>query len=331
MSTPFTLIQGGLTQGALTQGAPAAGAVSLRAELRHPASLREPEVEAWRSLMARALDPSVYADPDFALTMAQHLANGQTLAVLLVWQDGLRTPILRGVLPLRLPAHQAMAGRARLWRLPLAGSAEAAIDAGYASAVLRAALDHLRGSPLHLVDLLWPDLRPDSALAVALGEAAGGTGRRLTLAEQAAPRAAVPAPLTLPAGRTSLERVRDPARLRDAVEHFLVLDARRGADSLLADPATATAFRVVTRRFAHRRQACVDLVRRDGEVVAAAIHLATGRHDTIWRQAGLCLAQAPVSAAAPARIEAVVTVERAGTVRAPRQRTDLRRLLRLRA
>ncbi|WP_279356361.1 GNAT family N-acetyltransferase [Methylobacterium indicum] len=326
MSTPFTLIQGGLTQ-----GAPAADAVSLRAELRHPASLREPEVEAWRSLMARALDPSVYADPDFALTMAQHLADGQTLAVLLVWQDGARAPILRGALPLRLPAHQAMAGRARLWRLPLAGSAEAAINAGYASAVLRAALDHLRGSPLHLVDLLWPDLRPDSALAVALGEAAGGTGRRLTLAEQAAPRAAVPAPLTLPAGRTSLERVRDPARLRDAVEHFLVLDARRGADSLLADPATATAFRVVTRRFAHRRQACVDLVRRDGEVVAAAIHLATGRHDTIWRQAGLCLAQAPVSAAAPARIEAVVTVERAGTVRAPRQRTDLRRLLRLRA
>lgn len=320
MNTSFTLIQGGLT-----------GAVPLRAELRHPASLREPEVEAWRSLMARALEPSVYADPDFALTMAQHLADGETLAVLLVWQDGARAPILRGALPLRLPARQALAGRARLWRLPLAGTAEAAIDADHASAVLRTALDHLRGSPLRLVDLLWPDLRPDSALAVALGAAAGGTGRHLALAEQAAAPEVAPAPLTLPAGRTSLERVRDTARLRDAVEHFLVLDARRGADSLLADPATATAFRVVTRRFAHRGQACVDLVRRDGEVVAAAIHLATGRHDTIWRQAGLCLAQVPSQAPAPARVEAVVTVERAGAVRAPRERTDLRRLLRLRA
>ncbi|PIK70985.1 hypothetical protein CS379_21750, partial [Methylobacterium frigidaeris] len=134
----------------------------------------------------------------------------------------------------------------------------------------------------------------------------------------------------LPAGRTSLERVRDPVRLRDAVEHFLVLDARRGPDSLLADPATATAFRVVTRRFARRRQAWVDLVRRDGEVVAAAVHLATGRHDTIWRQAGLCLAQGPAPAPAP-RIEAVVTVEAAGAAHPKPERTGLRRLMRLRA
>ncbi|TNC15116.1 hypothetical protein FF100_06010 [Methylobacterium terricola] len=320
MSTPFTLIEGGLT-----------GAVTLRAELRHPASLREPEVEAWRSLMGRALEPSVYADPDFTLTMAQHLAEGQTLALLMVWQEGFRAPILRGVLPLRLPARQGLAGRAQLWRLPLAGTAEAAVDADHAAAVLRAALDHLRHSPLRLVDLLWPDLRPDSGLAVALGEAAGSSGRRLAVADQAPAPAPAPAPLTLPAGRTSLERVRDPVRLRGAVEHFLVLDARRGGQSLLADPAAATAFRVVTRRFAHRRQAWVDLVRRDGEVVAAAIHLATGRHDTIWRQAGLFLAEPSVHAPEPARVEAVVTVAGEGRVQPPRPRTALRRLLRLRA
>ncbi|KMO21865.1 hypothetical protein [Methylobacterium platani] len=317
MSTPFTLIEGGKP-----------GAVRLRAELRHPSSLRETEVEAWRSLMGRALEPSVYADPDFTLTMAQHLADGQTLALLLVWQDGLRTPILRGLLPLRLPARQGLAGRAQLWRLPLAGTAEAAIDADQAGAVLRAALDHLRQSSLRLVDLHWPDLRPDSGLAVALGEAAGSTGRRLAVTEQAALPASAPAPLTLPSGRTSLERVREPARLRDAVEHFLVLDARRGPGSLLADPAAATAFRVVTRRFAHRRQACVDLVRRDGEVVAAAVHLATGRHDTIWRQAGLGLAQAPAVAPEPARVEALVTVGPAGAARPARERTVLQRLWR---
>ncbi|AWN55310.1 GNAT family N-acetyltransferase [Methylobacterium sp. 17Sr1-1] len=318
MGTSLTLIEGGLT-----------GAVGLRAELRHPASLREPEVEAWRSLMARSLEPSVYADPDFTLTMAQHLADGQTLVLLMVWQDGLRAPTLRGVLPLRLPARQGLAGSARLWRLPLAGTAEAAVDAGHAAAVLRAALDHLRGSRLRLVDLHWPDLRPVSGLAVALGEAAGATGRRLAITDQAEAPAPEPVPLTLPAGRTSLERVRDPARLRDAVEHFLVLDARRGTGSLLAEPAAATAFRVVTRRFAHRRQACVDLVRRDGEVVAAAVHLATGRHDTIWRQAGLCLAQGPVPMKAPARVEAVVTVEALAAVR-PKP-TGLHRLMRLRA
>lgn len=319
-STPLTLIEGGLTD-----------AVTLRAELRHPSSLREPEVEAWRSLMGRAIEPSVYADPDFTLTMAQHLADGQTLALLMVWQDGFLAPILRGVLPLRLPARQGLAGRAHLWRLPLAGTAEAAVDADHAGAVLRAALDHLRQSSLRLVDLHWPDLRPDSGLALALGEAAGSTGRRLTVTKQAAAPATAPAPMSLPAGRTSVERVRDPARLRDAVEHFLVLDAHRGARSLLADPATATAFRVVTRRFAHRRQACVDLVRQDGEVVAAAIHLATGQNDTIWRQAGLFLAETPADAPAPARVEALVTVEAAGRARPLRERTSLRHLLRLRA
>lgn len=318
MGTSLTLIEGGLT-----------GAASLRAELRHPSSLREPEIEAWRSLMARALEPSVYADPDFTLTMAQHLADGETLALLMVWQEGLRAPVLRGVLPLRLPARQGLAGSARLWRLPLAGTAEAAVDAGHAAAVLRAALDHLRGSRLRLANLHWPDLRPDSGLAVALGEAAGATGRRLAITDQAEALMPEPAPLTLPAGRTSLERVRDPTRLRDAVEHFLVLDARRSAGSLLAEPAAATAFRVATRRFAHRRQACVDLVRRDGEVVAAAVHLATGRHDTIWRQAGLCLAQGPAPSPAPARVEAVVTVE--ALAAAQPTPTGLRRLMRLRA
>lgn len=320
MSTPFTLIEGGL-----------AGTVSLRAELRHPSSLREPEVEAWRSLMGRVLEPSVYADPDFALTMAQHLADGQTLALLLVWQDGLRTPTLRGVLPLRLPARQGLAGRAQLWRLPLAGTAEAAVDADHAPAVLRAALDHLRQSSLRLVDLHWPDLRPDSGIAVALGAVAGSTGRRLTVTDQTPPPAPVSVPVTSASGRTSLERVRDPVRLRDAVEHFLVLDARRGPGSLLGDPAAATAFRVVTRRFAHRRHAYVDLVRQDGEVVAAAIHLATGRHDTIWRQAGLRLTEAPAVAPEPARVEAVVTVEAQARAGAARERTGLSRLLRLRA
>ncbi|TGD96963.1 hypothetical protein [Methylobacterium nonmethylotrophicum] len=320
MSTPFTLIQGGL-----------AAAMSLRAELRHPSSLREPEVEAWRSLMARAVEPSVYADPDFTLTMAQHLADGQTLALLLVWQDGLRAPTLRGVLPLRLPARQGLAGQAQVWRLPLAGTAEAAVDAGHAVAVLRTALDHLRQSRLRLVDLHWPDLRPDAPLAVALGEVAGSTGRRLAIGAQGPAGPPAPVPPPLPAGRTSLERVRDPVRLRDAVEHFLILDARRGPGSLLGDPAAATAFRVVTRRFAHRRQACVDLVRRDGEVVAAAIHLATGRHDTIWRQAGLRLAGEPAAPTSAGRVEAVVTVEAEAVTRTPRAPTRLRRLLRLRA
>ncbi|GJD48127.1 hypothetical protein OPKNFCMD_0843 [Methylobacterium crusticola] len=297
MTKPFSVIQGGLG---------AAGPGAWRAELRHPLSLSDAETAAWRGLMGRTLEPSVYAEPDFVLTMAQHLADGRTLALLLVWQG---EATLRGVLPLRLPSGLGLPGQACLWRLPLSGRAEAVIDRDHAPAVLRAALEHLAGSRLRVTDLRLPDLRPDGPLAIALGAVAGATGRRLTVAAQPAPRPDARPPLARAEGRTSLERVREPRQVRDAIEQFLVLDARQGRDSLIADPARATAFRVAVRRFARRRQACVDLVRRDGTVVAAAIHLASGPCDAVWRQAGLCLSETGAPPHEAGRVEAIVAVE----------------------
>ncbi|ACA14802.1 hypothetical protein M446_0230 [Methylobacterium sp. 4-46] len=280
-TTPFSVIQGGIRE----EG-------RWSAELRHPASLREAEIAAWRALLPRALSPGFAGDPDFVLTLAQHLAEGRRLALLLVWQHGDGMPVLRGVLPLQLPAGLRPGRTAQLWVLPLAEGAAPVVDARETAAILRAALDHLAGAGSRVGTLRLPGLLPAGRLIAALREVAAASGRPLTVASRPAPGpAAEPLP-TLPRGRTSLERVRAPRQLRDAVEHFLVLEGARPGPNLLHDADAATALRVVTRRFAQRRACGVDLVRRDGAVVAAAIRLGPAGQDRIWREAGCALAPA---------------------------------------
>ncbi|WP_298951773.1 hypothetical protein [uncultured Methylobacterium sp.] len=297
MTKTFSVIQG---------GADTAAREGWRAELRRPRDLDDATVAAWSGLVPRSIEPSVFAEPDFVLTMAQHLGDGAEIAMLLVWRAGRDGPVLAGVLPLHLAG--AFGRVARLWPVPLAGGAAPVIEAEHAAAVLRTALDHLDASPLRVAGLAFPDLEPGGRLAAALGEAAGRAGRRLSLRRQHAAATAAEPNLALPRGRTSLERIRDPHRIRDAVEHFLVLEARRPAECLLDAPDAMTAFRVVTRLFAARRRCCVDLVRREGVVVAAAVHLGSEGNDRVWRQAGLALA----TDAPPRRetVEATVAVMR---------------------
>ncbi|MFE1600611.1 hypothetical protein [Methylobacterium sp. ID0610] len=309
--TPFSVIQGGLqAEGRWT------------AELRHPSSLREEEIAAWRDLLPRALGRSVFAEPDFVLTMAQHCADGRRLAVLLVRRnaaDG--TPVLHGVFPLHLPGGLRPGRTAALWSVPFAGAPEPVIDAGQAPGVLRAALDHLVVCGLRIDALRMAGLAPAGPLTDALRDVVAGTGRRLTIRPRAA---AGPGPKPLPAlprARTSLERVRALRPVRDAVEHFLVLEAARATGSLLDDAAAVTALRVVTRRFAARRQCGVDLVRRDGEVIAAAIRLGPAGEDRIWREAGHALSAQSGPAPAILTLEAVIGLRPArGAAEPPRAR-----------
>ncbi|ACL60282.1 hypothetical protein [Methylobacterium nodulans] len=306
--TAFSVIQGGLqAEGRWT------------AELRHPSSLRETEIAAWQDLLPRALSRSVFAEPDFVLTMAQHLADGRRLALLLVWRnaaDG--APVLQGLLPLQLPGGLRAGRAAQLWTLPLAGMPAPVIDADQAPAVIRAALDHLASSGLRIDSLRLPGLPPAGRLARALREVAAETGRRLTIRPQAAAGPARPALPPLPRERTSLERVRAPRPVRDAVECFLVLEAARAGASLLADAAAVTALRVVTRRFAKSRHCGVDLVRRDGAVIAAAIRLGPAGQDRIWREAGCALSEPNPAKPAIVTLEAEIGLRPARTAASER-------------
>ncbi|MFD0938596.1 hypothetical protein ACFQ12_25855, partial [Methylobacterium trifolii] len=82
-----------------------------------------------------------------------------------------------------------------------------------------------------------------------------------------------------------IERIREPARIRDAVETFLALDARSGPRPIVADPSEAALVRVVSRLFARRQQMSVEFARRSGEVVAGTLRLGAGPHSVAWRHA----------------------------------------------
>lgn len=291
----FTVIEGGLRE----EG-------RWSAELRHPASLRDPEIAAWQALLPRAVSPGVWADPDYVLTVAQHLAEGRRLALLLVWQERDGAPRLQGVLPLHLPSGLRPGRAARLWELPLAEGPAPVVAAQEAARVLRTALDHLARAGLRLETLRLPGLPPDGPLVAALREAAAETGRGLALHPQEPVAVSLLAPL--PRECTSLERVRSPHTIRDAVESFLVLEGNRSGPNLLSDPAAAAALRVIMRRFAKRRACGVDLVRRDGTVVAAALRLGPAGQDQIWREAGHRLSGSGDEGSGVTLAEAVVAV-----------------------
>jgi hypothetical protein len=95
------------------------------------------------------------------------------------------------------------------------------------------------------------------------------------------------------ADRTAMEieRISEPGQIRDAVEAFLLLDARASRKPIVADPSEAAMVRVVTRLFARRRQVSVDLAHHRGEIVSGALQLGSGNGSVTWRQAALAGAQ----------------------------------------
>ncbi|WP_407527071.1 hypothetical protein [Methylobacterium oryzisoli] len=300
----FSVIQG---------GAPDQEPGRWTTEIVRPSEIGEADIAGWRALLARAAEASVLADPDVLLTLAQHCARGQLLRLLLVRQGSEGGRILRGVLPLRVPGGLWPRGATHPWSLPLIGTCAPVIEAARAGAVLRAVLDDLAADDRRIETLRLAGLAPAGPLAAALAEAAAGAGRRLSLRpreDRSAPPRLSPDPL--PRAPTSLERVREPHHVRDAVERFLALDASGPGACLLDDPPVATAFRVVVRRFAHRREACIDLVRRDGAVIAAAIHLGPPGRDRVWRRAGLSLAGAQSPPQPGLTLEAELSLTRAG-------------------
>ena len=68
---------------------------SLSAEWKALAELDAMDVDAWRGLVVRALEPNVFLEPSFALAAAKHLAGGRDVGAILI-RDGAR---LMGLVP----------------------------------------------------------------------------------------------------------------------------------------------------------------------------------------------------------------------------------------
>ncbi|TXM73349.1 hypothetical protein FV218_11590 [Methylobacterium sp. WL69] len=230
-----------------------------------------PEAEAaWRALLTRTGVSDPFADPDYLQAAARHGAGGREVVFALAWGRTGARRTLCGAIPLTMPNPIWGHGRIGPWQ-PYGSAVTPAVEAPHGDAVQAALLAHLR------------TLRRGASLDLALAAPATRPVLR-----------PVPDAVRIPAhnlfdvggaGASSRERIVAPDRIRDAVEEFLILDAAHAAAPIIGDPSEAALVRVVTRLFARRRQAAVDLTRRDGRVVAAALHLGTGPHAVAWRRA----------------------------------------------
>ena len=277
------------------------------AEFRHAADM-QPHIAAWRALAERAAEPNVFAEPDFLLPAIQHLPEGRHVSLLLVWQKTGDELILRGLFPVLAPRLPFAPGKMRSWRPALAATGVPLLDREASGAIIEAALAHLAHRGANLGGILFSQAPTEGPFMLALKGAASRTrrhwttfdlitrailrGRHTTESGTDIVRQNTFAPLRRQGrelaeqGEVRLESAREPRAVRDAIEEFLVLEARgpkgRAGTALVSDPATASVFRTATRQFAHRRRCRVDVLRLDARAIAAAIVIESGRHAWIW-------------------------------------------------
>lgn len=248
------------------------------------------EAEAWRDLLARALEPNLFAGPDVMLPALQHLDAGRGVTLAAV-REG---PRLLGLFPL-VTSRVLPFAAARLWRPPLAPLGTPLVAADRAEAVIRALLDWLAGHARRPGVLDLDGLQPDGSLAAAFARVAEATGRRLSTSPAPAP---VSPPVVASAAPAAVVQGGTPREVRDGVEHFLILEAasagRRGVPALIQAPGRANYVRTATRHLARRGLCRVSLDRVGGEVAAATVLVGAGAAARPW------LAATGDDAAAPA-------------------------------
>ncbi len=274
----------------------------LRAEWRAIADLAS-FIVPWRELSARALEPNVFYDPDFALAAAPLF--GTDCGAVLVWSQrgdlmGLfparRTGLQNGALP-------AVTG----WTHPYAPLGTPLVDRAEARSVIGAWLGHLADDPsapaLAMLPML-PENGPfDRALADVLSRrqmasAAYGQHRRALLK----PGHQRDEQTLSPGRRKELLRLRrrlaefapvtftaamEPAAAAQAVADFLVLEASgwKGVARTAAayDPAVRRFFETAVAALAARGQVRVDRMHLGDRTVAASIMLSSGDTGWFWK------------------------------------------------
>jgi len=267
-------------------------------EIRRAGDMRA-VTDAWRHLMPRALEPSVFAEPGFLLPALQHLPEGPHVAMLCVWQGPPEKSMLRGLFPVLAP-RLSFAGRdVRIWRPPLSFGNPALVDGDFADAVLEALVADL--SDRGAARLLFPQVPLQGNFAAVLRAFARRPQRPLEILElndslQDGPTAEAldrPGPRIgsdrlwerlSERGEVRIERAQEARAVRDAVEEFLVLEAlARGSAALIRDVGTASFVRTMTRELARSRRCRVDVMRIGGKPVAAAIILKSAQRAWLWK------------------------------------------------
>jgi hypothetical protein len=260
-------------------------------ELRAPRAAGDIIAE-WRDLEERAVEPNLFAGPDFLAAATTHLNAHRDLKVLLLWGGG----SLEGAIPIAGFAAREV----HVPQVEPGSPGVPLLDGKRPGAILEAACAWL--GRRHSI-LVLQGLPAESAFVALTRDFARQSDRRLTPVEpsdrNAAHRSASrlnEAPDLDPDGRITLDRAIDPADIRLAVEEYLVLEAQAalaaGRSAAIQLPGQANLVRTVTRQLARRRQCQVFTLRIAGRAAAAAIVVIEPRIARIWKSA--CDPQWPV-------------------------------------
>ena len=263
-------------------------------------------VERWRALADRAADPNPFASPDFALPAALTLPDGADAALLHVERDGemvLAHPVVRRRRYRRLPVTTLMTWRHEYSFLgsPLAAQGDATQD-------WEAVLAHVRRNSS--VDLLALELLPtdgpglaslqQAAAAHRLGVSTFDQHERPVIVRRNEPdylyqgmsgkrrknlrrqRRHLGEHLGGPLQR--VDRARQPADVREAVEEFLRLEAAgwkgRAGTAMACIPEHAAFLRVLAESFARAGRLQLWFLEAGGKTVAGQCNLIAG--DTVF-------------------------------------------------
>jgi CelD/BcsL family acetyltransferase involved in cellulose biosynthesis len=284
----------------------AARAPALVAEWKALAELNASDIDAWRDLVARALEPNVFLEPSFALAAAKYLPGGREVGAILI-HDGVR---LMGLVPGRVEGFTAGRPVATFvgWTHPYAPLSAPLLDretAKEAAGCVLQALPKLPGEPRLI---LYPFVNEDGAVArLRAGELAckGISVSRFDPHQRAM---LLPAggshPLASISGGRLKELRRQRRRLGElgvlahrraargpetaaAIEAYLALEAHgwkgRAGGAARSQAATAKFLRSAVSALAAEGKAQIDLLDLDAKPIAVAITLFSGGRAWFWK------------------------------------------------
>ncbi|POR50027.1 GNAT family N-acetyltransferase [Bosea psychrotolerans] len=258
--------------------------------------------QAWTELAARAIEPNLFFEPDFALAAAQHLIAFRDVAVLLAWQGPAGSPQRRllGLIPCfprnRLFVPDELIG----FSDPRILNGAPLLDAAQAQAVLAAVLSlrqgwvlEGRGLVLRRIDMASPLIAPIRRAAEALRLNATLSPANLPLPRRhgAATPSDIEAMQHALARRGKLELVEATSRaeLRDAVEILLAMEASgpagRAGKAVLQDTREVGFLRAMTRALARSRRTRVALLTLDGRPIAGALVIGRAKDGLLYMTA----------------------------------------------
>ncbi len=264
--------------------------------------LSESEIEKWRELAAHAIEPNVFLDPDFARA-AINLPD-QNVGVVLITRDGKLT----GFFPGRFEALGA--GNAAktfvTWTHPFAPLCTPLIARKRASQTLAAFLHYISNFPGAPSLAIFPFLNEEGEVAVLLRELLAQKSRKPYRYRRHLRAALIPKTENSlqpsskklkelrrqlrrleEAGTVSHDAVSDPENIGAALDDYIALEQRgwKGREGTAASSKTATEnfLRSAVLALAGEGKAKIDVLRLNGEAIAACITLFSGGRAWFWK------------------------------------------------